>query len=67
MVWGFIWRFVVYGFVLAGVGTFLVGFVFKAAGGDMVTAHTVGMVVQGVALVLAATGAYFEAKDARPA
>lgn len=67
MVWGFIWRFVFYGFVLAGVSTFLVGFAFRAAGGDMVTAHTVGMAVQGLALALAALIAYGNTKDAQKA
>ena len=35
MVWGFIWRFVFYGFVFAAGSTFLVGFFFKLFGGDL--------------------------------
>lgn len=67
MVWGFIWRFVFYGLVLASVSTFLVGFGMGLAGSISEAVHSTGRVVQGLALVLAALIAYGNTKDAQKA
>lgn len=64
MVWSFLWRLVVYGAVLSIAMTFATGFVMGLFGSSAQEVHSVGRVVQGVALLLGALAAHVGAKGA---
>ena len=62
MVWGFLWRFALFGFMWAYASTWVAGFLMGLAGASAEAVHSVGQVVQVLALAFAAWLAYADAK-----